>query len=168
MEINTKKEKIDSSPAEESVSRVTANRIECSPLGLVHNTQPQTRDHIIFNPHGGSKPPMAPTSVERGNSVHSRTADRRRSKIGSRTPARRHSLSDQRSSSLDNLSLNATGLVVENVVRRHGTSRKGQLIRGKLAAQTHNTSQSDPEIFTNNEPLVASGLAIHVPSTEDS
>lgn len=146
-----------SSSQRESITHATSNLIECNTINILQKNQ---QEHILFNPGAGSKPPISPSRVERGSRGSIRSTDsNKQSRIAHRIAQRSNSLpSNQRRASLENLALNISGLVVSEKSVRHG--RKGQLMKGKLS---QNASHSDPEIFSHNEPLVASGLAIHLP-----
>lgn len=148
------------------VEHVTVNHTESASINnLNHNSHPN-HEHILFNLNAQHKPPISPSRVERGSRsvIHSSDAKKRHRMTPKKAERRRSLPLNQRSSSLENLTLNISGLVVAERTVRHGASRKGQLMKGKLS---QNASHSDPEIFSQNEPLVASGLAIHLPTQQD-
>lgn len=145
-------------------SNTSTNFIEPNPIDMLHKNQ--YNEHLLFEPSSTShKPPMpiSPLRAERGSRGSVRSSDsNKRSRLQHSSAQRSNSLpSSQRSASLENLALNISGLVVSERGARQGVARKGQLLRGKLS---QNASHSDPEIFACNEPLLASGLAIHLPS----
>ena len=72
--------------------------------------------------------------------------------------------------SVGELSLLASGTAVQlgsqALSLKTDKKHKGQLVKGKLAAKTTRQALSDPGLAVTLEPIVASGISVHLPPVD--
>lgn len=117
-----------------------------------------TRHNLTFSPVS-AKPPMPPQTLNNNRSSSSEVR---------RPRAKLHR--SQRSNSVGELSLLASGTAVQlgsqtpplNTDKR----QRGQLVKGSFTAKSSRHSLSDPGLAVTLEPVIASGISVHLPPVD--